>query len=101
MYEDFLSTVPILASMDHYERSKIADVVKDRKVTAGEVIIKQGDPGDLFFILVEGEAKATKDEKPDVALMKYKHGDYFGELALLRNEPRAANVIAVTDCKLI
>ena len=47
----------------------------------------------VFFILVEGSAKATLDSDPSNSVMKYKSGDYFGELALLRGEPRAANVI--------
>jgi len=42
-YEDFLQTVPILQNMDHYERSKLADAVKEKKVQAGEKIINQGD----------------------------------------------------------
>lgn len=100
-YEDFLQTVPILQNMDHYERSKVADVVKEKRYKAGETIITQGEAGDIFYILVEGEAKATLNENPDQSVMSYKHGDYFGELALLRNEPRAANVSAVSDCKVI
>ena len=40
--------------MDHYERSKMADAVKEKKYEGGETIIKQGDAGDVFFILVEG-----------------------------------------------
>ena len=87
--------------MDHYERSKLADAVKEMKVQAQEKIINQGDQGDIFYILVEGEAKATLNENPDQSVMNYKLGDYFGELALLRNEPRAANVIAESNCKLI
>jgi cAMP-dependent protein kinase regulator len=100
-YEDFLQTVPILQNMDHYERSKLADAVKEKKVAAGEEIIKQGESGDIFYILVEGNAKATLNENPSMSVMNYKDGDYFGELALLRGEPRAANVIAVDICKLI
>ena len=53
----------------------------------------------MFYILLEGEAVATLDDSKPV--MTYKQGDYFGELALLRGEPRAANVIATSDCKLI
>lgn len=53
----------------------------------------------MFYILLEGEAVATLDDSKQV--MTYKQGDYFGELALLRGEPRAANVIATSDCKLI
>lgn len=43
--------------------------------------------------------EAHEEEAKEV--MQYKAGDYFGERALLRNEPRAANVIAKTDCKLV
>lgn len=100
-YEDFLQTVPILQNMDHYERSKLADAVKDIKFSQGDVIIKQGAAGDAFYILVDGFAKATKSNNPEQAVMSYKAGDYFGELALLRDEPRAANVIAETACKCI
>ena len=79
--------------MDHYERSKLADAVKDKRFEANETIITQDEQGDVFYILVEGEAKATLKANPDQSVMTYKPGDYFGELALLRGEPRAANVI--------
>lgn len=100
-YEKFLQTVPILQNMDHYERSKMADAVKDKKFAGGDSIIKQGEEGNVFYILVEGSAKATLDTDPSTSVMSYKPGDYFGELALLRGEPRAANVIAEEDLKVI
>ena len=86
--------------MDHYERSKIADAIKEVKHKKGDVIIKQGDQGDQFYIIIEGEAHAQIDGKQE-AVMKYTSGSYFGELALLRGDPRAATVIAQADCKLI
>ena len=79
----------------------MADAVKEKKFGAGETIIKQGEAGEVFYILVEGAAKATLDADPSKAVMQYKSGDYFGELALLRNEPRAANVKAKSDCKCV
>lgn len=100
-YEQFLSTVPILNNMDKYERSKIADAIKEVRFGQGEPIIKQGDQGDVFYILVEGECIATLNANPHQAVMTYGPGDYFGELALLRGDPRAANVIAQTESKLI
>ena len=100
-YEDFLQTVPILENMDHYERSKLADAVKEKKFDKEINIITEGDQGDVFYILVEGAAKATKKENPGQTVMSYKPGSYFGELALLRGEPRAANVISTEACKVI
>jgi cAMP-dependent protein kinase regulator len=53
---------------------------------------------------VEGEAAATKvlePGQPPKEVMQYKAGDYFGELALLKNEPRAANVVAKSKLKVV
>lgn len=60
--------------------------------------------GDVFYIVVEGEASATKTLEPGkapVEVKKYSKASYFGELALLKGEPRAANIVAKTPLKLI
>ena len=98
-YEDFLKSVNLLANMDHYERLKLSDALKEEKFQEGDFIIKQGEEGNVFYMLMEGECEATKGE-PAQVVMKYKVGDYFGELALLKNEPRAANVVAKSKVKV-
>lgn len=73
-YEDFLGSVKILQSMDPYERSKIADALKEEKFSKGQFVIKEGDIGDKFFIISEGEASATKTlvvGKPPQEVLKY------------------------------
>jgi cAMP-dependent protein kinase regulator len=55
-----LQTVPILSSVDSYERSKIADAIKEEHFKQGEVIINEGDQGNLFYIIIQGNAVATK-----------------------------------------
>lgn len=99
MYESFLAEVPLLHQLTEYERSKIADALNMEKHPAGYTIIKEGEPGDNFFILESGEAEVYKRGQ-DGPVYKYKKGDYFGELALLNNEPRAASVVSTTDVKL-
>ena len=102
-YEDFLSSVPILQSIDHYERSKIADSIKEKHYAAGETIITEGDEGNDFYIIISGEAIATKTLGAGAAptqVKQYGPSEYFGERALLKNEPRAANVIAQTEVKV-
>jgi len=102
-YEDFLKTVDLLKSMDHYERSKLADAIKEQNFKPGDVIIREGEEGNVFYIIIDGQATATKTiekGKPPKDVMHYGSGEYFGELALLKNEPRAANVTAKTQLKL-
>ena len=94
MYESFLEEVPLLSTLTLYERSKIADALDTRKYGPGETIIREGDPGEAFFILESGEAEVYKVETGDKAIKEYKKGDYFGELALLDDKPRAASVVA-------
>lgn len=59
-YENFLGSVKILSSMDPYERSKIADALKEEKFKKGEYVINEGHIGDKFYLIIEGEAVATK-----------------------------------------
>lgn len=99
MYEKFLMTVPLLKDLTDYERSKIADALHTLKVSPGHTIIQEGDIGDHFYFLETGEAEVFK-RGSSAPIHKYKQGDYFGELALMDNKPRAASVISKTDVKL-
>ncbi|KAI9893829.1 MAG: hypothetical protein M1814_005382 [Vezdaea aestivalis] len=99
MYETFLEEVPILSTLNQYERSKIADALDTQKFPPGTAIIKEGEPGEAFFFLESGEAEVFKNgvEQP---VKVYKKGDYFGELALLNDAPRAASVVSKTEVKV-
>ncbi|KAM0454682.1 hypothetical protein ACHAPV_005566 [Trichoderma viride] len=97
MYENFLEEVPILSSLTPYERSKISDALETQKFVPGDIIIHEGDPGHSFYLLESGEAAAYKGEEQ---VLSYKKGDFFGELALLNDAPRAASVIATSDVKV-
>ena len=71
------------------------------KFEDGDVIIRQGEEGDIFYIIEEGEAKVTQFRSiygnaygKAIEVTRLVPGEYFGEIALLTNRPRAANVIA-------
>ncbi|KAH8671256.1 cyclic nucleotide-binding-like protein [Xylariales sp. PMI_506] len=101
MYESFLEEVPLLSSLTPYERSKIADALETQKFPAGHTIIKQGDVGTSFFLLESGECDAYLEKDGDRQLVKhYTKGDFFGELALLNDTPRAATINTSTEVKV-
>ena len=99
MYESFLEEVPLLKDLTSYERSKIADALETTKYPSGSTIITEGDVGDKFYMLESGEADAYK-RGVDKPVKHYKKGDYFGELALLEDQPRAASVLSTTEVKV-
>ncbi len=99
-YEKFLKKVDILSTIDSYELSKICDSLKSGVYKKGDYIIKEGEMGDVFYILEEGKCNATKTlepGKPEEIINELKEGDYFGERALLSGEPRYANIVVVSD----
>jgi cAMP-dependent protein kinase regulator len=103
-YEGFLKSVNIFNSMEPYEVSQICDALKVVRVEADQYIIKEKEEGDIFYIIEEGEAIAEKTNSKTGQLVNvktYSKGDFFGELALIRNEPRAASIRTTTDCKLL
>lgn len=94
LYESFLKEVEILKDMDPYERSKLSDALKSVTFQPNTTIIQQAEIGDTFYIIESGSAVAFKDGKQ---VMEYGRGDFFGELALIRNQPRAATVKTSKD----
>jgi len=97
-YDAFLAKVPLLTSMDPYERSQLADALRVEKVDDGTKIVTQGETGSTFYIVEEGACKATKNGDP---VMDYAVGDYFGELALINNQTRAATITAHGATRLL
>lgn len=67
---------------------------------AGETIFRQGDLGDMVYVIVKGEVQAIREDPDggeDQILATMGEGEYFGEMALLSNAPRTATVRAITD----
>ena len=100
MYEAFLEEVPLLAPLTAYERSKIADALETQRFPANATIIREGDVGEAFYLLESGAAAVYRRDAGDRVLTTYKKGDYFGELALLDDKPRAASVVSTEDVKV-
>lgn len=99
---NFLHKVPLFSGLSERDFARLSEVCSggERQYRKGEFIIKQGDSGEEFYLLVSGTAIATIDVpgmKPATVKHYYK-GDYFGELALMRaDSKRAANVVATSD----
>jgi len=96
---NFLGSVPLFMRLPRDQHPLLAGACASRNFEAGKVIIKQGDDGHEFFVIRSGEAEVLVSN-PDGGSAKQvavlRSGDYFGEKALLRNEPRTATVKAVT-----
>ena len=75
-----------------------------RKVTAGEQIIRQGDPADFFYVIGDGRSRSLRlpsPAAPSRVLRQMGQGELFGEIGLLSRVPRTATVTAVSDGTLI
>ncbi|CDS10100.1 hypothetical protein LRAMOSA02777 [Lichtheimia ramosa] len=96
MYEQFLEEVPILKSLKTYERHKIADALEPVQFDDKEVLMHEGDVGQNFYLIEDGEAVFYKKDQDNQLreVNRLGKGDYFGELALLHDNPRAATVVA-------
>ncbi|KAK6645103.1 hypothetical protein RUM43_001379 [Polyplax serrata] len=96
---NLLRSVPLLQSLSNEVLAKIADVLEVDFYPSGEHIIRQGATGDTFFIISSGKVKVTKakpgsEEEEEIRILN--KGDYFGEQALLKEDWRTANVIALS-----
>jgi len=104
MYEEFLSKVKILHELDQWERLTVADALEPVQFNDGDNIVVQGEKGNDFFIIVEGTAvvyQKPSDDEAAVEVSKLGPSDYFGEIALLFDRPRAATVKAKGPLKCV
>jgi MFS family permease len=92
-----LRTLPMFAPLDAPTLEYLAGRLARRKVNAGETVCRKGERGDAFYVVGAGEVEVTADGGPPRSLGE---GDFFGEIALLRDVPRTATVVAKTDAEL-
>jgi MFS family permease len=92
-----LTGVPIFTPLPGPSLEQLATRLVPLRVDTGTVIIREGDEGDRFYIVAEGEFDVSQD---GAALRSLAPGDYFGEIALLRDTSRTATVTARTDAVL-
>jgi CRP-like cAMP-binding protein len=92
-----LRSIAIFANCSDAQINEIDHVADEVHVEAGRTIIQQGDLGQEFVLLVDGEAEVVKD---GVTVATLGPGGYFGEVALLESVTRTASVVAKTDVSL-
>ena len=99
---ELLSRVPLFEGLSKTHLARLAALAEDASYNAGRVIVRRDDPGKAFYVIVEGEAKVVKGKITTArAEAMLGPGEFFGELALLDGEPRAASVVAATPLETI
>ena len=100
MYESFFESVPMLKNIDQYEKMNLADALTGRTYSDDHQIIKIGEEGDGMYFIEDGTVRVTivKDGK-EIEVARSGKGKYFGEMALVEDQPRSANVYAVGKVK--
>ena len=89
---DMIGSVPLFSGLDSKDRKAFAQSGKERSYKEGEVVVSQGATGVGFFLVLEGVVEVRKGVK---VLATLSRGDFFGEMSLLDNQPRTADVVAV------
>lgn len=99
-YEALLEGVPMLSELTEYERANLADALESTCFENNECIIQQGDSADCMYFVEDGRIRIVLGkggESKEISVLK--KGDYFGEMALVMNQPRSASVYAKGNAK--
>jgi HEAT repeat protein/ATP/ADP translocase len=97
-----LRRVPLFEGLAPEDLQRIAATCNERAYPAGEALVREGDVGNELFVLMAGTVRVVRDQADGTERMirTYQAGDHIGELAVLRDRPRAASVIAESDVRV-
>ena len=98
----FFRKFALFAELDDRELASVAAVAKSRRYAKDDVIFHADESGDVFCLIKEGRVKVTmiSPEGKEIILSLLGPGDFFGEMALLDNEPRSATIIATEPLEI-
>jgi CRP/FNR family transcriptional regulator, cyclic AMP receptor protein len=101
--QELLRTVPIFSELTDADFASLGRLTSRRRFPKDTVVFFENEEGDSFFMILEGRVKVTilGDDGREVILSMLGPGDFFGEMALLDNEPRSATAIAVEETELL
>jgi voltage-gated potassium channel len=92
-----VANVPLFAGLDAARIAEIARLLKHQVVPAQFVVVRRGDPADAMFFIMAGEVQVDIPPTP----VRLGRGQYFGEIALIRDTVRTATVTTLTECQLL
>lgn len=100
---EVLRTVPLFRLVPDPDLQALAQLARERREPKGTLILSQGNPGDALFLIRSGQVKVTvvAEDGREVILSVLGPGSFFGEMALIDDEPRSAHVIAMEDTILV
>jgi CRP-like cAMP-binding protein len=93
-----LSKVPLFSNLSKRELQFIASRADEVDVKAGQKLTTQGNPGDSFYVLLDGQANVDIDGQKRRTL---KEGDFFGEISMMDRGPATATITTTTPAKLL
>jgi len=95
---EILARMPLFRALNDREILRLLQVVEVHPYKDADVVIREGDRGEELFIVLTGSVKVMRS---DIELARLKPGDHFGEMALIRNQPRSATVLSDLDSELM
>jgi CRP-like cAMP-binding protein len=100
---EVLRRVPLLAALGDAELEAFAPFLRERRYPRGSMVLAQGDSGESLYLIAAGQVKVVliHEDGREVILSVLGEGAFFGEMALLDQEPRSAPVVAMTDSMLL
>lgn len=99
----FLRQIPLFSHLSETDIARLAEAARERNYPRNSVILFEDDPGDSLYVVVTGQVKVVLigEDGREVILSVLNEGNFFGEMALIDDEPRSAHVIAMQDSNLL